>query len=217
VSITNTVFDVIKRHFVGGVLVVVPLILTYLVLRYLFVAVDDILGPIILRLFGYYIPGLGVITTLLLIILAGFFTRGIIGARVYRMWDRMLRRMPLIRPIYSSAKRMLEAVTNANSGTFKEVVLVEYPRKGLWALGFISRYFEASLDGTSRGYCTVFMGSSPTPITGWVIVVPQDEVLRLEMTVEEGFKLLVSGGVVSPEEFKLKAAIERSVTGEVAR
>jgi len=186
-------------------------------LRYLFVAVDDILGPIILRLFGYYIPGLGVITTILLIILAGFFTRGIIGARVYRMWDGMLRRMPLIRPIYSSAKRMLEAVTTANTGTFKEVVLVEYPRKGLWALGFISRYFEASLDGTSRRYCTVFMGSSPTPITGWVIVVPQDEVLRLDMTVEEGFKLLVSGGIVSPEEFKLKAAMERTATGEIAR
>ncbi len=216
-SMVNTVFGIIKRHFVSGVLVLVPLILTYLVLRYLFVAIDDILGPVILKVFGYYVPGLGVAIMLLLIMLAGILTRGIVGARLYRMGDRLLVRMPLIRPIYSSAKRMLEAVTSNSADSFKEVVLVEYPRKGIWAVGFITRYFEADLDGGVQRYCTVFMGSTPTPVTGWVIVAPEADVCRVDMTVEEGFKLLVSGGVVSPDEIKLKSAPERAVSGEVAR
>ena len=211
----NTLIDIIKRHFISGLLVIVPLILTYLVLRYLFVAIDDILRPVLLSLFSYYVPGLGLLTTLLLVILAGFFTRGIIGARLYRWWEAMLVKMPLIRPIYSSSKKLLEAVTASSNDSFKEVVLMEYPRRGLWALGFISRYFEAPLDGNLRRYCSVFVGSSPAPVTGWMVVAPVDEVVRVDMSIEEGFKMLVSGGVVSPEVLKLKAVEERPVSGEM--
>jgi uncharacterized membrane protein len=203
-TLHNTVFSILKRHFVSGVLVVVPLILTYLVLKFLFETVDGILQPILHTAFGYYVPGLGVVTTILVIILAGFFTRNIVGARLYRLGDRVLVRMPIIRPIYSAAKQLLEAVALPTTQSFKEVALVEYPRRGVWALCFIANQVRVGTDESSRESVSVFVPSTPTPISGIVIIVPAEEVLRVAMTVEEGVKFLVSGGVASPSTIALR-------------
>lgn len=195
---------ILKRYFVSGVLVVVPIILTYIVLRFLFEAVDGVLQPIIVRVFGYSVPGLGILTTILIIILAGVFTRNIIGAKLYRTGDRILEKMPIIRPIYSAAKQLLEAITLQSIGSFKEVALVEYPRRGAYALCFISNWMEICVDGSPKKYVSVYVPSTPAPATGMVIMVPADEVIPVNMTVEEGIKFLVSGGVASPELIKKK-------------
>lgn len=214
-SVLGTVVDIIKRHFISGVLVVVPLILTYWVLAFLFTAVDGMLEPLIRSLIGYYTPGLGIITTILLIMLAGFFTRNIVGARLYAVGDRLLIRVPLIRPIYLSAKQVLAALTKGNRDTFKEVCLLEYPRQGVWVMGFISGYSTADLGRGSKRYASVFIGSTPTPVTGWTVVVPEDELFRVNMTIEEGVKFLVSGGVVAPEKFTASEASKSQNTGEL--
>ncbi len=204
-TLLNTVFTVVKRHFVSGVLVVVPLILTYLVLKFLFEAVDGILQPILHAVLGYFVPGLGVVTTILLIILAGFFTRNIVGARFYRMGERVLVRMPIIRPIYSAAKQLLEAIALPTVQSFKEVALVEYPRRGVYALCFIAKRVRLGSDEESRECVSVFVPSTPTPISGIVIIVPADEVRPVAMTVEEGIKFLVSGGVASPSTIQFRS------------
>lgn len=213
-SFFGSVVDIIKRHFLSGVLVVVPLILTYWVLSALFHAIDGILQPLIHSLIGYYLPGFGLLTTILLIILAGFFTRNIIGARLYALGDRLLVRVPLIRPIYLSAKQMLGAVTSGNREAFKEVCLIEYPRPGVWVMGFVSRYTTADLGGGTKRFATVFIGSSPTPVTGWTVIVSEDQLFRLNMTIEDGVKFLVSGGVVSPEQFTLVETNDIPKAGE---
>lgn len=200
----NKIFNVIKRHFISGVLVVVPIILTYIVLKFLFESFDGILQPIVQRVFGYSVFGLGILTTLLLIILAGIFTRNIIGAKLYQIGDRILIRMPIIRPIYSAAKQLLEAISLPSVESFKEVVLVEYPRRGTYALSFISNHIEIEVDGTIKKYVSVFVPSTPTPVSGMVIIVPVEEVIPVNMTVEEGVKFLVSGGVASPSLLKKK-------------
>ena len=125
--------NILKRYFVSGVLVIVPLILTYLVLKFLFDAVDNILRPIIEKAFGYYVYGLGVLTTLLLILLAGVLTRNFLGAQLYGLGERVLGRMPIIRPIYSAAKQLLEAIAMPSTASFKEVVFVEYPMRGRYS------------------------------------------------------------------------------------
>lgn len=206
-SSLNSIVVVLKRYFISGVLVVVPLILTYIVLKFLFETVDGILKPILIKAFGYYVPGLGVFTTILIIILAGVLTRNFIGAKLYRMGDQMLVRMPFIRPVYSAAKQLLEAVTVPSARSFKEVAFVEYPRRGVFALCFIARQIELEINGEVRKFATVFVPSTPTPVSGVVIMVPVGEVIPVNMTVEEGVKFLVSGGVASPELIKQKSRL----------
>jgi len=214
-SLASRVLDTIRVHFISGILVVVPIILTYIVLKFLFESIDGILQPILERVLGYSIYGLGVLTTILLIILAGVFTRNFLGARVYRIGEKILVRMPIIRPVYSAAKQLLEAVTMPSMNSFKEVVLVEYPRRELYALGFISNRIRCDIAGALREYVSVFIPSTPTPISGMVIMVPGDQVTTVDMTIEEGVKFLVSGGVASPELIKKKEYPALDSSGEI--
>jgi len=206
----------LKKYFISGVLVVVPLILTYIVLKFLFDTVDGILQPVIHKLFGYYIPGLGLAVTLLIILLAGILTRNYVGVRIYKIGERVLSKLPIIRPIYYSAKQLLESVTEPSIKSFKEVALVEYPRKGSWSIGFISNYVEIENNDTKQKHISIFIPSTPTPISGMVVLLPVDEVLLLEMSVEEGVKFLVSGGVVSPEIIKVRRKLSQDNEGVIS-
>ncbi len=203
-SILRIVRDIIKRQFLSGVLVVVPLILTYLVLRFLFETVDGILSPLIFKLLGYSIPGLGIIATVLIILLMGVITRNLVGAKLYGYGDKMLTKTPLIRIIYSAAKQLIEAVSVPNIKTFKEVVMIEYPRRGLYAVGFATAKikFQGGKEGDRR-LVGVFIPSTPTPMTGTVVFIAEEDVMCMDITVEEGIKLIVSGGIVSPQTINL--------------
>ena len=198
--------DIIKRQFLSGVLVVVPLILTYLVLRFLFETVDGILSPLIFKLLGYSIPGLGIIATVLIILLMGIVTRNLVGAKLYGYGDKMLTKTPLIRIIYSAAKQLIEAVSVPNIKTFKEVVMIEYPRHGLYAVGFATAKikFQGGKNGDKK-LVGVFIPSTPTPMTGIVVFIAEEDVICMDITVEEGIKLIVSGGIVSPQTINLHA------------
>jgi len=200
----NRVLATIKNHFLSGVLVVVPLILTYIVLRFLFELVDSILQPLLLRVLGYYIPGLGVVTTVLLILLAGLLTRSIIGARLHAFGESILVRVPLIRPVYSAAKQVLEAITRPNIEAFKEVVLVEYPRRGSYQIGFLSSRITLTAANDPQKYVSVFVPSTPTPVSGNVVIVPLSDVHRIDLSVEDGVKFLVSAGVTAPDKINFR-------------
>lgn len=194
----------LKRYFVSGVLVVVPLILTYIVLKFLFESIDGILQPVIHKLLGYFVPGLGIVVTLLIVFLAGILSRNYVGARIYKIGERILSKLPIIRPIYSSAKQLLESVTGPSVKSFKEVALVEYPRKGSWVIGFISNHFEIAMNEKKINHISVFVPSTPTPVSGMVVILPVEDVYPIDMTIEEGIKFLVSGGVAAPGMIKTK-------------
>ena len=198
--------DVLKRYFLSGVLVVVPFILTFIVLRFLFESIDGILQPLLHDLLGYYRTGLGLLTTLLIVLLAGVLTRNLVGHKIYRVGDRLLARVPLIRPIYSASKQLLAALTRADAGSFQEVALIEYPRQGLYSVCFISQRTQVEINGDFGEYCTCFVPSTPTPVSGMTVVVPSRDVHPVNMSIEEGVKFLVSGGVASPKLIKKKAA-----------
>ena len=191
----------------AGVLVVVPIILTYLVIKFLFELVDGLLRPLITHLLGYYWVGLGLIITILIILLAGVLTKNFMGAALHKLIETVLARLPFISPIYSGAKQLLEAVTIPSKGSFKEVVLVEYPRTGVYAVGLVTRKVEILAEGKLRSFVTVLIASTPTPFSGMAILYPVEEIIEVDMSVEDALKFLVSGGVVSPETIQEKLAL----------
>ncbi len=200
----------LRKHFVSGLLVTVPLIITYLVLRLLFDTIDGFLNPAVYKLLGYYIPGLGVLVTLLLVLLTGIVAANFIGVRLFQIGDRILARMPLVRIIYTAAKQLVHSLLAPSARAFSEVVLVEYPRKGLYAFGFLSHKARLRMDNADQDMALVFIPSTPTPFSGMVVLVPKSEVYPLAIGVEEAIKILVSGGVVAPELFNLKPLPQNS-------
>ena len=203
----KSVLTLVKRYFISGLLIVAPIILTYLVVKFLYETLDSLLQPlqpILESIFGYSLPVLGFLVTFLLILLAGLLTRNFIGAAIHRLVERVLTRLPIIRPVYSAVKQLLEAIALPTMRSFKEVVLVEYPRKGSYVISFISQRLVIEVDGQLKNFLAIFVPSTPTPISGMAIIVPVEDVIHLDMTVEEAVKYLVSGGVVSPEILKQK-------------
>ena len=169
-SVFNIIKDIVKRQFLSGIMVVVPIILTYVILRFLFEAIDGILSPYLVKLLGYAIPGLGIITTILIILLTGFFTRSIIGGSIFRRGDRFLARVPLIRIFYLAAKKLIEAIAIPRNRAFKQVVLFEYPRRGAYALGFSTTKVELEREVSGNNELIgIFVPSTPTPVSGIVI------------------------------------------------
>ncbi len=190
---------VLKRNFISGALVVAPLILTFILLKFLFESIDGILAPLVTHLVGYSIPGLGLITTGLLILLVGILTRNLVGSRLLRWGEAFLNNFPGVRTIYGAAKQLVEGVSLPNKQAFKQVVLVEYPRRGVYALAFSVKRPELVIDGNSSPMVCLFVPSTPTPVSGMVILAPAEDVVLLDMTIEEGFRFLVSGGIASPQ------------------
>jgi len=199
-SIFKLAKDVLRRQFLSGMLVVVPLILTYVVLRFLFEIIDGILSPYLAGLLGYSIPGLGIISTVLIIILTGFFVRSIVGASIYKHGDNLLTKLPIVRIFYLAAKKLIEALTLPSNEAFKEVVMFEYPRRGIWVIGFLTSKikFVTGSDNKHVELVGVFVPSTPTPVSGIVIFTPREDIAPLDISVEEGLKLIVSGGIVAP-------------------
>jgi uncharacterized membrane protein len=193
----------IKKYFIAGILVLLPFLITIFILINLFQFADSILGKFIniylVEILGFYIPGLGLIIFLIIIFLIGFLTTHFLGKRLYLILDAALRRFPLIRLIYPSIKQIIEFLFATQRQTFKKTVLVEYPKTGIWSMGFITNEgFQEAKDKTKKELLNIFIPSSPGPFTGFYILVPRQEVIILDITVEDAVKLLVSGGLLNP-------------------
>jgi uncharacterized membrane protein len=194
----------LRRYFLSGILIIVPLIITFMVLRFLLSGIDGLLSPIITKLIGRNIPGLGVVATIILIFLAGVLTANVIGSRLFKIWEIFFIKTPLVRTIYGSSKKLVEAIATTDKHSFKQVVLVEFPRKDIFYLGFVTNEIIVDLEGKKDVLVVVFIPSTPTPFTGWTLLFRKEEVIPLDITVEDGIKFFVSGGIASPEMFRQK-------------
>jgi uncharacterized membrane protein len=194
------ILSTIRAKFVAGIIVTVPAIVTYLALRFLFNTVDDILGPILGQVLGRDIPGLGLVATAFLILIMGFTATNLVGRRLVRGWEAMVASLPVVRRIYISAKEFLEAVTSPNRMLFREVVLVEYPRKGIYSYAFVTSYVTLHGPKGAEQIAHVFVSNPPVPTTGTFIAVHVEDLLYLDMSVETALKLIVSGGIVTPSD-----------------
>lgn len=197
--IINKIWATIKKQFISGLLVTVPLIVTYFILRFLFDLLDGILNPIVNNVLGYDIPGLGAVMTLLLVLLAGILTTNYFGARLYQWSDRSLGKTPLVRIVYTAAKQLVQSMFTPQARAFSEVAIIEYPRKGIYAIGFLSGRSEIRQGDSAEEMRLVFIPSTPTPFTGLVVFMPDKDIYPIDIGVEKAVKLLVSGGIVAPE------------------
>jgi uncharacterized membrane protein len=196
----------LKNYFIAGLLIVAPIVLTIYVLIWSFNALDGILGPYITNLIGRKIPGIGLILGLLITFTAGFLTSGWLAKRIMKWGDSQVSKLPLIRPLYGTLKQLTGALlSGSDKNFFKRVVLLEYPRKGIWSIGFVTSDDTGGLGKEASDRChkklvSVFVVSAPNPTTGWLALVPEDELVTLDVSVEQALKLVVSGGYIRPED-----------------
>jgi uncharacterized membrane protein len=178
----------LRKNFFTGLLVVVPIAVTFFVLESLLGWIDGILGNFERQLIGHYYPGLGIVTLVLLILFIGVISANYIGRKVFESWDRLLRRLPLVRGIYSTVKQMME--TFSANQNFHGVGLVEYPRKGCYSVGFITGQADERAMGLSGKHLSVFVPTTPNPTAGFLLILPEQEVRKLDMTVDQADHLL---------------------------
>ncbi len=188
----------LQRVFVSGILVVVPVTVTLFVLYFLFQKIDGLLSPLFVKYLGFSLPGMGFLATLVLIFVAGIIARNVIGGRLFGLGELIFVRTPLVRAVYTAAKQLLEAVTSTDRKAFNRAVMIEYPRPGMYTIGFASAETELRTGDHSQAMIAIFVPSTPTPVTGFVVLLPASEVHELQMSTEEAIKYIVSGGFAAP-------------------
>jgi len=148
-----------------------------------------------------HIPGLGLILVVILVFVVGLLTRNIIGRKIVHLGENIVDRIPLVRVLYTGVKQLLEPLFLQKTNAFKRVALIEYPRRGVYVIGFITGESKGEVQNkTSKNMMNVFVPTTPNPTSGFYILIPEDEVVYLNMSVEDAFKLIISGGIVSPPE-----------------
>jgi uncharacterized membrane protein len=189
-----------KKYFLTGLLVILPVWATYYVLSALLGVIDGILGDLPAHLLGRRIPGLGIVTLILVVLITGVLFASYVGSRIVSISDELLHRVPLVRGVYFTVKQVMETFSLQHQ--FHGVALVEYPRKGCYSVGFMTSDTQGGALGLSGRFVTVFVPTTPNPTAGFLLILPDDEVKRLDMTVEQGMKFIISLGLVSIDEAK---------------
>ncbi|MCX5680420.1 MAG: DUF502 domain-containing protein [Candidatus Omnitrophica bacterium] len=194
----------VKRYFFTGFFIILPVFITAYVLYAIFIFIDGIWGKIInfylRRHLGFAIPGLGFILGMLTILVVGFIATNLLGKRLFNFFEHIFRKFPMIKLIYDPAKQIVNSFTSRENPAFKKVVLVEYPSKGIWSIGFLTNEgFKEAQEKTGEELLHVFIATTPSPFTGFLVLFPKRDVKILDISVEGGIKLIVSGGIVRPE------------------
>ena len=197
----------LRTYFLTGIVVSAPVGIT-IWLIWLFVAfVDDTVVPLIPDAYnpsdviGVSVPGIGVIVVLLVVTIIGFLVTNFFGRFMIKLGENLVSRVPVVRTIYGVLKQIFDAVLAQSEGAFREVILIEYPRKGIWVLGFVTSNTQGEIRRVMADeMVNVFLPTTPNPTSGFLLFVPRKDCITLNMTVEEGVKLVISGGIVSPPD-----------------
>ncbi|MBI4180887.1 MAG: DUF502 domain-containing protein [Chloroflexi bacterium] len=187
----------LKRYFFAGLLVVVPLGATVLILAWIFTTIDNILQPIIKVIVGHPVPGIGFGVAVVLIYLIGVVVSNVGGRKLFEYSEHLLARVPLVRPLYASIKQILESFSVPGKVGFGQTALVEFPRKGVWSVGFITKEIRTQSGET---WLNVFIPTAPNPTSGFLQVVKEDEVIRTDISANKALQMIISAGKVSYEE-----------------
>ena len=197
----------IRSWFLTGILVITPLILTIYVAWAFITFVDNLVVPLVpfdyrpSNYLPFSIPGLGLIIVFIFTTFVGLLATGLFGRTLIRIWENILNRMPVVRSVYSAIKQILETVMATQSDAFRQAVLVQYPRKDIWAIGFVTGSTKGEVGKrVDKKMVNVFMPTTPNPTSGFLLFFPEEDLIFLNMSVEDALKLVVSGGMVVPKE-----------------
>jgi uncharacterized membrane protein len=196
----KTFFGSLRTTFLRGIGVLIPLGLTYWFFEALLNAIDGILSPHFEAWLGWHVPGLGFFAMVLIILLVGLLTRNLIGRLLLAWFENLVHTIPFVRSVYSAIKDLVGAFgMDGKSKTFRQVVMTEYPRKGLYAIGFVTNEMTyAQTGGITKDFLNVYIPNPPNPTSGFLVLIPREEAVHLDLSIEEGLKLVLSGGIVIP-------------------
>ena len=191
----------VRATLIAGVLILVPIAITYLLVMWVFNNIDGLLQPIIEEITDRHIPGLGFLVLLIIVYFLGLIWTKRLGRRTIRALQLFLLKVPLIGAIYGPARKLIESFTGESTAGFKRVVVVEYPKQGTWMIGFLTGISNV-VPGTTMG--VIYLPTAPTPNSGWVAMVPIQNIYDTTMTVREAMSMVLSGGISSPVQIDLK-------------
>ena len=191
----------IRATFIAGVLILVPVAITYVLLFWVFNSIDGLLQPIIEEITDRHIPGLGFLVLLIIVYFLGLIWTKRLGRRTIRTLQLFLLKIPLIGAVYGPARKLIESFTGESTAGFKRVVVVEYPKQGTWMIGFLTGISNV-VPGTTMG--VIYLPTAPTPNSGWVAMVPIQNIYDTTMTVREAMSMVLSGGISSPVQIDLR-------------
>jgi uncharacterized membrane protein len=197
----------IRNIFLAGLVAIIPIAFTLFLLTWIFKKLDK-LSPAVTDLLillgapiphGFKIPGIGIVATILVIFFVGILIKSVVGKELMALGEYFLDKIPFIRSVYNGIKQILEGIAISNKNAFKQVVMIEYPRKGLYSLGFLTCDSKGEIqEKTDKDIVNVFIPTTPNPTSGFLLLVPKEDIIPLSMTAEEAIKLIVSGGIVTP-------------------
>ena len=200
----------LRRYLIAGLLVWVPLGVTL----FIFISMVDLMDRTLLLLpeqlrpdnvLKFHVPGLGIVLTFVVVVATGVVARNLLGSQLVNLGEGLLARIPFVRGIYGAVKQVTETLFSGTGQSFKKVALVRYPHRDSWTMGFLTGEAAAELrHRTGRELMNVFVPTTPNPTSGFFLLVPREDVIELEMSVEEGLKMLLSVGVVQPKDAQPK-------------
>jgi uncharacterized membrane protein len=210
-------FGRIRGYFLAGILVTAPLGITGYLAWIIIGFIDHSVTPLVPEQYNpetylpFSLPGLGVLILIVALTLIGALTAGLLGRLLVHTGERLLNRMPVIRSFYSALKQIFQTVLAQKSNAFREAVLVEYPRRGIWAIAFITGTTQGEVQNlTKQQTVNIFLPTTPNPTSGFLLFVPKDDVVSLNMSVEEAIKMVISGGIVTPPDNRSLAEQEKT-------
>tara|TARA_B100000575_G_scaffold122653_1_gene97737 strand:+ start:170 stop:826 length:657 start_codon:yes stop_codon:yes gene_type:complete len=210
-NINKNIFQRIRTYFLTGIAITAPIGLTLYISIIFINLIDNNVKKLVPDQYNpdsylpFDIPGTGLFVAVLTLIIIGFFTAGIFGKFFVNLGEKIIERLPIVRSIYSALKQIFQTILGSSSKAFREVVLIEYPRKGVWAVAFITAETQGEVAKKLKQSCVnVFLPTTPNPTSGFMLVVPKKDIVRLSMNIEEGMKLVISGGIISPKIKKRK-------------
>ena len=205
----------IRNVFITGLLITLPIALTYFILQFLFKNLDT-LSPVFTKVLidlgapipeGYRIPALGLVITLLIVLAVGWFTTNFFGKRLILLGENIVGKIPFVRRIYKGSKQVVQSIAHADTRAFRKVVLIEFPRRGMLAIGFVTGEARGEVqENTCDDVLNVFVPTMPNPTSGFLVFAPPEELTEIDMSIEDGVKYVVSGGIVTTERLKITEA-----------
>jgi len=202
----------IRNIFITGLLITLPIALTYFILQFLFKNLDA-LSPVFTKVLidmgapipeGYRIPALGLVITLLIVLAVGWFTTNFFGKQMINLGENLVEKIPFVRKIYKGSKQVVQSIAHADTTAFRKVVLLEFPRRGMLAIGFVTGSARGEVqEYTREDVLNVFVPTMPNPTSGFLVFAPPEDLTEINMSIEDGIKYVVSGGIVDTERLKL--------------
>ena len=202
----------LKKYLITGVLVWLPIAVTIWAMTYIISAADRLISLLPeswqpQHFWGFNIPGLGIVAATVVLFVTGVFAANVLGRRILGAWDSLLGRIPVVKSIYSSVKKVSESLLSDSSRSFKTPVLVPFPQPGIWTIAFVSGHIPDKLKGSlphDDDYLSVYVPTTPNPTGGYYIMVKKSDVRELEMSVDQALKYVISLGMVMPDDLPVK-------------